>query len=137
MKKSTFKNISISLFAAAAMYSCSSMSTSKVGTSQANISNTQWRLADQVKGATPTLVVESGKLTGNAGCNNYFGELSMDPTAGNFSAKNIGSTRKACENMGVETNFLQMLQEANKYVVSGNTLELYRGNLLLLKFNKQ
>ncbi|WP_435525663.1 META domain-containing protein [Chryseobacterium indoltheticum] len=42
----------------------------------------------------------------------------------------------ACANMSVEQNFLDMLNKANKYVVSGNTLELYQDNLLLLKFNK-
>ncbi|MPN27835.1 hypothetical protein SDC9_175269 [bioreactor metagenome] len=43
----------------------------------------------------------------------------------------------ACDNMSVETNFFNMLNEVNKYIVSGNTLELYKDNLLLLKFNKQ
>ncbi|MGZ5197981.1 MAG: META domain-containing protein, partial [Kaistella sp.] len=55
----------------------------------------------------------------------------------NFSAKNVGATKMACENMEVESNFFSMLNEATKYVVSGNTLELYKGNLLLMKFNKQ
>ena len=137
MKKSTIKNISLSVFAAVAMISCTALPGSKVGKAQANIANTQWRLADDVKGATPTLVIENGKVNGNAGCNNYFGELSLDATAGNFVASNIASTKKACDNMSVETNFLQMLHEFNKYVVSGNVLELYKNNLLLLKFNKQ
>lgn len=133
--KNSIKNISLSIFAAAAMLSCSTLS--KVGSSQANISNTKWVLADQVKGKTPTLVIEKARITGNGGCNNYFGELTLDATAGNFSAKNIGSTKMACDNMSVETNFFNMLNEVNKYIVSGNTLELYKDNLLLLKFNKQ
>lgn len=130
------KNIFLSIFAAVTLVSCASMSTSKVGSSQVNIAGTKWTLADQVKGKTPTLNVESGKITGNGGCNNYFGELSLDPTAGNFSAKNIGATKMACPNMEVETQFFSMLNAATKYVVKGNTLELYKGNLLLLKFNK-
>ena len=81
-------------------------------------------------------IIESGKITGNAGCNNYFGELSLDATAGNFIVKNVGSTRMSCDNMEVESQFLRMLNEADKYVVSGNTLELYKGNLLLMKLNK-
>jgi hypothetical protein len=43
----------------------------------------------------------------------------------------------ACQNMEVEDNYFRMLNEATKYVVNGNTLELYKGNLLLLKFIKQ
>ena len=131
------KNIFLAVFAAAAMVSCSTVSTSKVGSSQVNIANTKWTLADQVKGKTPTLNIESSRITGNGGCNSYFGELSLDPTAGNFSARNMGSTKMACDNMEVESNFFSMLKEATKYVVKGNTLELYKGNLLLLKFNKQ
>lgn len=130
------KNIFLALFAIATIVSCSTMSSSKVGSSQANIANTKWNLVDNVKGMKPTLNVEAGKLNGNSGCNNYFGELSLDPTAGNFSVKNVGSTRKACDNMEVENNFLKMLNEADKYVVTANTLELYRGKLLLMKFNK-
>ncbi|ACU07373.1 hypothetical protein FIC_00922 [Flavobacteriaceae bacterium 3519-10] len=135
-KEKTMKNIFIAAFAAAAMFSCSSLSTSRVGSSQASIANTKWTLADDVSGKKPTLNIESGRITGNGGCNSYFGELTVDPTAGNFSAKNVGSTKMACDNMSVESNFFSMLNEATKYVVSGNTLELYKGNLLLLKFNK-
>lgn len=131
------KNVFLAVFAAAAMVSCSTMSTSKVGSSQVNIANTKWTLADPVKGKVPTLNIESARITGNGGCNSYFGELSLDPTAGNFSAKNVGATKMACENMEVESNFFSMLNEATKYVVNGNTLELYKGNLLLMKFNKQ
>jgi heat shock protein HslJ len=48
----------------------------------------------------------------------------------------MGSTKMMCSNIGVEQNFMDMMGKANKYVVSGNTLELYKDNLLLLKFTK-
>lgn len=136
-KENKMKNLFIAAFAAAAMFSCSSLSTSKVGSSQANISNTKWTLADDVSGKKPTLNIESSKITGNSGCNSYFGEVILDPTAGNFSTRNVGATKMACENMSIEQNFFTMLGEATKYVVNGDTLELYKGNLLLLKFSKQ
>ncbi len=130
------KNIFLSIFVAATLVACTSMSSSKVGSSQVNIANTKWSLAENVKGNKPTLVLEAGKLTGNAGCNNYFGELSLDATAGNFKTNNVGSTRKMCENMEVESQFFNMLKEVDKYVVNAGVLELYKGNLLLMKFNK-
>ncbi len=136
MKKQTIIPYILFIFVAFTVVSCSTMTGSKKGSAQENIANTQWILSDNVKGKTPTLNIESGRITGSGGCNNYFGELSLDPTAGNFSAKNIGSTRMACDNMNVEDNFFKMLSETNKYVVSGTTLELYKDNLLLLKFNK-
>ena len=130
------KNIFLSIFVAATLVACTSMSSSKVGSSQVNIANTKWSLAENVKGNKPTLVLEAGKLTGNAGCNNYFGELALDATAGNFKTNNVGSTRKMCENMEVESQFFNMLKEVDKYVVNAGVLELYKGNLLLMKFNK-
>jgi len=137
-QKNIFRNISIAIFTATTIVSCSTMtnSKSKVGTPQANIANTQWTLADNVKGKKPTLVIESSKITGNGGCNSYFAEVMLDSTVGNFSTKNIGSTKMACDNMSEETNYFSMLGATTKYVVNGNTLELYKGNLLLLKFNK-
>ena len=130
------KNIFLSIFVAATLVACTSMSSSKVGSSQVNIANTKWSLAENVKGNKPTLVLEAGKLTGNAGCNNYFGELSLDATAGNFKTNNVGSTRKMCDNMEVESQFFSMLKEVDKYVVNAGVLELYKGNLPLMKFNK-
>jgi len=119
--------------------SCGTMkntATSKVGKAQPSIANTKWTLADNVKGQTPTLNIEGSKLNGNAGCNRYFGSVVMETASGTFTPSQMGSTKMACENMSVEKNFMDMIQKANKYVVSGTTLELYQDNLLLLKFNK-
>lgn len=131
------KNLFLSIFVLLMVFSCTTLSNiSKVGSKQVPISNTQWTLAESVKGKTPTLILENNKISGNAGCNNYFGNLVLDTTAGNFSVSNIGSTKMMCDNMETEANFLSMLREANKYVVNGNTLELYKNNLLLMKFTK-
>lgn len=133
------KNLFLSICAAAVLVSCGAMSgssASKVGKSQPSLANTKWTLADHVKGKIPTLNIEGEKLNGNAGCNNYFGTVKLDASNGTFSAGQMGSTRMMCDNMSVEKNFMDMVGKANKYVVSGNTLELYQDNLLLLKFNK-
>lgn len=133
------KNLFLSIGAFAVLASCGTMSSasaSKVGKAQPSLVNTKWTLADNVKGKIPTLNIEGEKINGNAGCNNYFGVVQLDPSAGNFTAGQMGSTRMMCDNMNVEKNFMEMVGKANKYVISGNTLELYKDNLLLLKFNK-
>ena len=132
------KNLFLTFFAAVLLLSCSAVNsiTSKVGSNQPSIVGTKWTLAENVKGKVPTLVVENGKVSGNAGCNNYFGNAYLDTTVGNFKVDNMGATKMACDNLDVEGKFLKMLNEANKYVVDGNTLSLYKDNLLLLKFNK-
>lgn len=131
------KNLVLGIAAMAFVASCTTTSSTTKTKSQPSIANTKWVLSEQVKGKTPTLNIEGNRVTGNAGCNNYFGELMLDTTAGNFVANNIGSTKMACENMATESNYLKMLSQANKYVVNGNVLELYRDNLLLVKFTKQ
>lgn len=133
MKKLFFTSI-----LALTIVSCTSRvgNASKVGKSQASVTGTQWVLADDVTNK-PTLQIEQNRISGNAGCNNYFSDVTIDTSAGNFSAKNIGSTRKMCNNMTTENSYLGVLKEVNKYVVTETTLELYKDNLLLLKFNKQ
>lgn len=133
------KNLFLSISCAVLMASCGAVPGlgSRVGSAQPSIIDSKWVLAENVKGQTPTMVLESGRIQGMGGCNNYFGELVLDATAGNFDANNIATTRKACDEMSVEMNFVQMLQEANKYVVSGDNLELYKDQLLLLKFKRQ
>ena len=123
---------------ALAIVSCTSRlgNSSKLGKNQASITGTQWILADDITNK-PTLVIEQNRISGNAGCNNYFSEATIDTSAGNFSAKNIGSTRKMCNNMITETAYLEVLPKVNKYVVTESTLELYKDNLLLLKFTKK
>lgn len=133
------KNLFLSICTAAVLVSCGAMagsSVSKVGKAQPSLAGTKWALADNVKGKIPTLNIDGEKINGNAGCNNYFGTAKVDPSNGNFSAGQMGSTRMACENMSVEKNFMDMMGKANKYVLTGNVLELYQDNLLLLKFNK-
>lgn len=133
------KNILLAFCSVILLASCSSINglKSKSGGSQASLNNSSWTLATEVKGTAPTLLISGDRISGNAGCNNYFStEINLDPTAGNFSVKNIGSTRKMCDNMDVETNFLKMLDATTKYVVKDNVLELYKDNLLLLRFNK-
>lgn len=127
------------MFVLLAMVGCSTIKNSSNSASskaQPSLLNTQWRLEDSVKGKTPTLVIENEKLSGNAGCNNYFGTITLDASNGSFAAKNIGSTRMACPNMQAEANFLKMLNEANRYVSKNGTLELYKDQLLLMKLTQ-
>ena len=132
------KKFFVTSMIALAIVSCTSRlgNSSKLGKTQASITGTQWVLADDITNR-PTLVIEQNRISGNAGCNNYFSEATIDTSAGNFSAKNIGSTRKICNNMITETAYLEVLPKVNKYVVTESTLELYKDNLLLIKFNKQ
>ena len=131
------KKVVMALLMSAIVSSCTSISsTSKTSKAQPSIANSQWVLSDVVKGKTPTLNIENGKLSGNGGCNNYFGEVILDAASGSFGVDKVGSTKMACNYMTEEQNYFKMLSEANSYKVSGNTLEIYKDGLLLLKYNK-
>ena len=127
------KKYIITSIIAIGLVSCTSRTTVKM---QPSIVGTQWVLADNLK-SKPTLVIEQNKVSGNSGCNNYFSDLVVDKATGSFSTKMIGSTRKMCDNMSEEKAYLEVLPQVNKYVVNGDVLELYKDDLLLLKFNKQ
>ena len=133
------KNLVIAVFAMAAVYSCAPVKQSGIMKSaQESLAGTTWRLADKVSGKVPTINFEEGKVSGNAGCNNYFGEMDTNLSNGNMRLGNLGATKMMCDPAAMETesNFMAVLPKVNRYNISENTLELYQGKLLLLKFAK-
>ena len=84
----------------------------------------------------PTLNVENNRISGTGGCNNYFADVVLNAKNGSFVAGNVGSTRMACTNMTSEQNFFDLLAQVNRYDLNNGVLELYKDNLLLLRFNQ-
>lgn len=129
------KNIILALFAFIAVASCASLSGSS--SKQEVVTNTKWILADNVSGSkVPTLNIEAKRVSGNGGCNNFFADATVDAKNGTFLIGNVGSTRMACVDLKTEQNFFNLLEQANKYSVKDGFLELYKDNLLLLRFKK-
>ncbi|PIE50070.1 MAG: heat-shock protein HslJ [Flavobacteriales bacterium] len=101
------------------------------------LENTSWKSIESVKGKVPTLQISNGKIHGNAGCNNYFGSLTINKATGLFSVGKLGVTKMACRNMKVEQNFLQMLQKVDHYKIEEGILKLYHNKILILKFAQE
>lgn len=77
-------------------------------------------------GIEPSLVLApDGKISGNAGCNGYFGSVIIAGEAMSFG--NLGSTRKACAEplMAQEGKLLRALDSTRGY-------RLQQGELVLL-----
>lgn len=73
---------------------------------------------------------------GNSSCNSFGGDLKLSGSA-NISIKNIIHTMMACEEggkMAVEREFLDGLEQGNRYEIRDGRLHLYRGRQLLLSF---
>ncbi|MGI9271551.1 MAG: META domain-containing protein [Woeseiaceae bacterium] len=65
-----------------------------------------------------------GSIKGNGGCNNFFG--SLEETDNGVVVGHLGSTRMACpgEIMDRETAFMAALQEARRFELGENSLQL-------------
>jgi heat shock protein HslJ len=77
---------------------------------------------------------EANKITGFAGCNYYGGNFSFNENEISFS--DIYSTKRACPDLDIETEFFNLLNEVDNYEIKGNNLYLYKGKLLYLHFKK-
>jgi len=81
---------------------------------------------------------EDNQISGNAGCNQYFGTYEM--SEGSFTVSGIGSTKKMCpENvMTQEDNFIFTLEGANSLKMFGENLVIYSDEAYQkLKFSPQ
>jgi heat shock protein HslJ len=75
---------------------------------------------------------KNGRISGKAGCNRYFGKVSFDQQR--ISISGVGSTQMACSDMEIESLYLKHLTAVNRYQLSGNNLQLFRDQELLLQF---
>lgn len=135
------KKIILAFVLGIGLASCSSSPSlslpSKSSNKSITLTDSQWVLDNQqFVSSEITLNVEGNKVTGNASCNSYFGELTLGEN-GEFSVDNIGTTRKHCDKMSAESFFLNVLKKADRYTATDSELKLYEGQILLLKFNKK
>jgi len=92
------------------------------------LNNTKWLLEDLGgKGVIDRLQTtlefrQDNRLSGNGGCNRYFGSYNFDGQ--NFTVNGIGSTFKMCSTaiMNQETQFLKALEKAKTIRLEGSFL---------------
>jgi len=93
-----------------------------------------------ISGSTITAVFgEDGRVSGSAGCNNYFGSYTV--TGSSLSTSSIGSTKMYCQGTGImqqENTYLASLGRTAGFTISGNRLSLADANgTTLLSFTKE
>lgn len=78
-----------------------------------------------------TFSPQQNQVTGNTGCNRFLGKLFKENN--NITFQNIGTTKMACDDNGLEQAFLQTLETVASYQVVENILMLIdnQGNTLL------
>ncbi len=81
----------------------------------------------------PHLQFEAERVTGNDGCNNFFGPYKLKDDTLAFGL--LASTRMACADIdNFDIAFNSMLLKTTHYRISGDKLELYAGDKLLAIF---
>lgn len=87
---------------------------------------------------SPTLTFqqEDEKLSGYAGCNNYFATYTVNDNVLNIG--NAGATRMLCPDMSVEDTFLKTLPLVQRYEIKKKELYLYDQNdkVLIIAISK-
>jgi heat shock protein HslJ len=63
------------------------------------------------------------RVNGNGGCNNFSGSFFLESNS-RITLSKIMSTLMACKQMETETEFFKVLQMADNYTVTGDTLIL-------------
>lgn len=106
------------------------------------IASNNWKLIQlnnigkDYKNASITFDLNQNRVSGNAGCNNFFGSFEINADYINFSQ--MGSTKMACmdeEANQTETQFLGILSNQKlRYDLADQTLNFYDGNRLVMMF---
>lgn len=88
----------------------------------------------QAKEAHVVLKTEENRITGNGGCNSFFGTYQFLP-GNSIQISPLGSTKMACLNDNVEDEFLKILAIADNYTIKNDTLSLNKAKMApLAKF---
>jgi heat shock protein HslJ len=76
----------------------------------------------------PTILLDGAnkKISGFAGCNNYFGEY--DPENKNMGFSKMGMTRKMCPDMTVENTFMNNMRNVKMMGIDQDKLLFYDNN---------
>lgn len=81
----------------------------------------------------PHLQFETDKVTGNDGCNNFFGSYTLDGNKLKFGM--LASTRMACQQINdLDIEFNKMISMTGSYRVNGEMLELLEEEKLIASF---
>lgn len=77
---------------------------------------------------------EPNRISGFAGCNWYGGSYSIQED--NIEFSQVFSTKRACPDLDIESEFLNLLNDVNRFEIRGNNLYLYKDKLVYLHFKK-
>ncbi len=85
-----------------------------------------------------TLLIDDGKVSGNAGVNRYFGPVRVVPSSGTIEFGVLGVTRMAGPALAFEQHYLEMLESVESYSVTPENRLLFRsGEQVVAEYSLQ
>jgi heat shock protein HslJ len=88
-----------------------------------------------IEGTKLNLNIEEGRVSGNAGCNNFFGSIIVKDN--NIEFNQLGATRKMCSDMTTEDLFFTNIEKVKFFKLQKETLHLQSENKsTLIKLEK-
>ncbi|WP_321777774.1 META domain-containing protein [Sulfurimonas sp.] len=113
----------------------------KNSSSKAKLENTYWKLTTVNNKAVNKslrreahMILNDGKIKGNAGCNGLGGSYKLDGDKISFSDKDIAMTRMFCQD-SPEIDFIKALKNMHTYKIQGEYLEIFdKDGLKLARF---
>src|SRR4030042_819158 len=137
MKKITLVLIGI-LVATCTLAACSKSNTNPLDGTSWNLQeyrDASGELIPPAQGAQVTALFQADVVSGNAACNNYSGEYSVEKN--NLTFGPTASTKKMCVEPGImelETAYLTALTQVKTFKINSVTLEMFteKGDSLLV-----
>jgi len=126
---------------AAICAACAGMTHTASGTINANdwhlveINGTAAFPADEGRRPTLRFSADSGRATGSGGCNSFGGTATISGPS--LRVSRVISTKRACTDQALneqETRFFSTLEAVDRYAITADTLKLYRGPAVALRF---
>ncbi len=113
-------------------------------TSDASLVETYWKLVElngkplaatlpdgRQREAHMILKSSGSRVHGSGGCNRFFGSYELEP-GNRIRFSKIGSTMMACPGIDKESAFFRVLETADGYAISGDTLQLHKARMVPL-----
>lgn len=76
------------------------------------------------------------RVSGNGSCNSFGGSVNIKDNS--LQIGNLFSTKMYCEAVqNIETDFFAALGKVTRYEIKGNSLLMYKGDMLLMEFEVQ
>lgn len=104
-----------------------------------SIAGVRWKLVEingksltEMKFMTEPFVefdIEAQRMYGNGGCNGFSGSMELDEKLQRIRIGQVAATQKACLDMSIEAQLMEILSVVDNYSLGENTLSLNKARM--------